>query len=89
MGRSSCQHCPLLDRQSGCFYYPLDLHEGRHLHVELPSWRACFAGPHTRGIVTWVLESADGWLPPVMPAGTVVQPVGRGIVEFYFYVSGL
>jgi len=50
--------------------------------------RACFAGPHTRGIVTWVLESADGWLPPVMPAGTLVQPVGRAIVEFYFCMGG-
>jgi hypothetical protein len=50
--------------------------------------RACFAGPHTRGIVTWLLESADGWLPPVMPAGTLIQPVGRGVVEFYFCMGG-
>jgi hypothetical protein len=34
--------------------------------------------------VTQILESADGWLPPAMPAGTAVQPVGRRIVEYCF-----
>src|SRR5450756_1756750 len=39
------------------------------------SWASVFCWAAHKGKVTWILETADGWL-PLRPADTVIQPVG-------------